>query len=34
MDTEDFNLTETTDQVSAILDRHESELFDDEMEGV
>ena len=32
MDTEDFNLTETADDlVSAILDEHERELFDDEL---
>jgi hypothetical protein len=35
MDTENFNLTETPDDlVSAILDQHERELFDDELEGV
>ncbi len=33
MDTEDFTLTETADDlVSAILDQHERELFDDELE--
>ena len=32
MDTEDFTLTETADDlVSAILDEHERELFDDEL---
>ena len=32
MDTEAFNLTETADDlVSAILDEHERELFDDEL---
>ena len=31
MDTENF--AETTDVVTAILDQHESELFDDELEG-
>jgi hypothetical protein len=35
MDTENFTLTETADDlVSAILDQHERELFDDELEGV
>jgi hypothetical protein len=34
MDTEDFNLTETADDLaSAILDHHEAELTDDELEG-
>jgi len=33
MDTEDFTLTETADDlVSAILEDHESGLFDDELE--
>ncbi len=33
MDTEDFTLTETADDmVSAILDQHERELFDDGLE--
>jgi len=32
MDSEDFTLTETADDlVSAILDEHERELFDDEL---
>ena len=32
MDTEDFNLTETADDlVSAILEAHEREMFDDEL---
>ena len=32
MDTEDFNLTETADELaSAILETHERELFDDEL---
>jgi hypothetical protein len=32
MDTEDFNLTETADDlVTAILQDHERELFDDEL---
>ena len=32
MDTEDFTLMETADDlVSAILDQHERELFDDEL---
>lgn len=35
MDTENLNFTETAnDLVSAILDQHERELFDDELEGV
>jgi len=34
MDTEDFTLTETADQVSDILNQHEAELFDDELEGL
>lgn len=33
MDTENLNFTETADDlVSAILDEHERELFDDELE--
>jgi hypothetical protein len=32
MDTEDFNLTETADDLaSAILEAHEREMFDDEL---
>lgn len=35
MDTENLNFTETADDlVSAILDLHERELFDDELEGM
>ncbi len=35
MDTENLNFTEAADDlVSAILDQHERELFDDELEGV
>lgn len=35
MDTEEFNFTEAADNlVSAILDDHERELFDDELEGL
>ena len=35
MDTEEFNLTESADELAAaILAEHERELFDDEMEGV
>ena len=34
MDTEEFNLTETADELAAaILEDHERELFDDELEG-
>jgi hypothetical protein len=33
MDTEEFSLNEAADQVSDILDQHEAELFDDELEG-
>ena len=34
MDTEEFNLTETADErAAAILEDHERELIDDELEG-
>ena len=33
MDTEEYILEEIADQIADILDQHESELFDDELEG-